>query len=206
MPAFTRDWDSGNPPGSRSAKQIDDSIREFRVDVYDRLVTLLDDPADIDVSPLKLMDDITGKLTGRIDVYPPGPLLPDTGVEITNQLGPLLLNTPGGIPATVKCWRHFRIPVGYELTLVEMRASRGSNTNVTMRPYIVNYNTGSPSALATLVTRTASGIGTLASAAFSHTFTALEYLSVEITTLGVLNAEIYGFRLVINRANNSLSA
>lgn len=52
--AYTRVWDTevlGTPPGSRDSDEIDDAIREFKVDVSERLADLV---FDINADPLVL--------------------------------------------------------------------------------------------------------------------------------------------------------
>lgn len=46
--AYTRDWDTevlNTPPGSRDSDEIDDAIREFKVDINERLADMVYDPS-----------------------------------------------------------------------------------------------------------------------------------------------------------------
>lgn len=68
--AYTRNWNNATPAGTRAAKEIDDAAREHKVDIYERILTLLDPATDFDDDPLVLKPDITGKTTGKIKIIP----------------------------------------------------------------------------------------------------------------------------------------
>lgn len=50
---YTRPWSDSTPPGSRNANEIDDAIREFKVDVHERMddivVDWTSDPIVLDI-------------------------------------------------------------------------------------------------------------------------------------------------------------
>lgn len=64
--AYTRGWSDGTPAGSRAANQIDDAIREFKVDLHERMNTLCVDWA---VDPVVLKDENKGAATKKLIIH-----------------------------------------------------------------------------------------------------------------------------------------
>ena len=67
---FTRVWDNTAPPGTRAAAEIDNAMREFRVDIDERLAeklfnTTMGAPATTDPATLVVRPEILGNVTGK---------------------------------------------------------------------------------------------------------------------------------------------
>lgn len=79
--AYTNTWDDSRPPGTQLAKNIDDEFRVFRVDVHERMNSLV---VDWLADPVVLQGSMGGAKTGKIvyinhaafDIISPVPLIP----------------------------------------------------------------------------------------------------------------------------------
>lgn len=65
--AFTRGWDNTTPPGTRDADEIDDIIRELKVDLYERFIAKLFSamPNNTDEALTIVLPEIKGNVTGK---------------------------------------------------------------------------------------------------------------------------------------------
>lgn len=201
--AFTRNWNNATPPGTRAAKEIDDAIREFKVDVNDRIATLLDPTTTIDTDPLVLKPAITGAAVARTLVFPPSlcqPGLDDDDVrydatgyfEGDNNIGHLVSFMP------------IIIPVGYTIKLFEFYADKLTGASITGRLLSILIGTGAVGGLDSGdVVRSTAGVGVGTSGALAYTTLNSEAYFVRFTGINGSRYRIYGARITYDKADGS---
>lgn len=200
---YTRAWNNATPPGTRAAKEIDDAIREFKVDVDERLETLIDPTTTIDDDPLVLKPGITGTVTGRKMVYPPylvQPINDDDDVSYADGYFQGDNNT-GHLTA----YMPITIPVGYVITLFEFYADKIAGASVTGRLLSRLLATGGAGTLDSGdIVRSAAGVGVASSAALSHTVLDTEACFVKFTGVNGSRYRIYGVVITYDKADSSV--
>lgn len=149
---YTRVWSDATPAGSRAANEIDDAIREFKVDVRERMNSFI---VDWLADPVVLQAAFGGAKTGKRLVFGPfggSPTLDEDDLSWTDEYMQMD-NTAG---------RDHRVPIilptGITITLVQFIVDRNSGINVTVQLRSRTFDTVSTSASAASATTAAAGI------------------------------------------------
>lgn len=206
--AFTRNWSNTTPAGTRAAKEIDDAIREAKVDIYDRIKSLLEAPINpgdevLDYDPLILKDTLSGKATAKTLLFGPHilqPLSDDDDISRTQAY------FESDTDALAYAFGTLVVPVGYVIKLFEGWMDKQAATSCTMELAVVNVTTGGITTLGGPIVRAAAGIGVLTTAALNYTVQATDVIVVKTShTGGGPRYRAYGFRLTYDRATADLS-
>lgn len=202
--AYTRSWSNSTPAGTRPAKQIDDAIREFKTDFYERFVTLLNVAGDIDTDPLVLADKYLGKLTERvISISPHGLIgsLDDDDISRGDGYVQSDNDDAHGI-----MYMQVMLPSGIEIVKFEAGINIGGFTSVTAYLYASAID-GSTAAIAA-GTRSTAGDGIIDSGVFSFVPVDGQMLNIKLVGTGgngsTSRYKSYGFKITYNRSSNLL--
>lgn len=154
---YTRGWNDGTPAGSRAANQIDDAIREFKVDLHERMDSAL--VVDWLTDPVVAKDSILGKSTARFMVFGPSifQAVQDED-DMRWELEAVRMNETG---RTIN--GSIRLPTGITITKFEASMDRGGAASAVATFKRVNYNDGTSGTIDT-ATKVAAGIGIQAGA------------------------------------------
>jgi hypothetical protein len=111
--AYTNEWSDASPTGDTPAKQIDDEFRKLRVDIRERMNTLV---TDFTADPIELKAESGGAVTDKTMLVPSWAFKSDndlthtsTGVSVgvdSDLYAPVILP----IGATVKAFQAMVIP------------------------------------------------------------------------------------------------
>lgn len=201
--AYTRTWNNATPAGTRAAKEIDDSIREFKTDFSERFTTLLDPATTIDTDPLVLKPAITGAAAARVLVFPPTlcqPLNDDDDVrfDLTGYFEGD--NNPGHLSAFMP----LVIPVGYTIKLFEFYADKLTGASVVGRLLSIQVGSGAVGGLDSGdITRSVAGVGVGTSAALNYLTVNSEAYFARFTGVSGSRYRIYGVRITYDKADGS---
>ncbi|PIQ16431.1 MAG: hypothetical protein COW67_03015 [Flavobacteriales bacterium CG18_big_fil_WC_8_21_14_2_50_32_9] len=183
---FTRVWNNTTPAGTRAAKEIDDAIREFKVDVFERLSQLF---VDLDVDPIELVPKFGPKATDRVIVIGPQSINSFNDEDDVTYRDNYFEGDPAGETARMR----ITLPVGYTLKLFEASVDKNLGTSVTADLKVVNINSGLVTSLSGPLVRSVGSIGLVTSAPLSHVIQNNEYLMAFFS--GTNRYRIYGVRL-----------
>ena len=195
--SYTRNWSNAVPPGSRLAKEIDDAAREFRVDVHERLLTLLEASIDFDTDPWRLRADrigpVAGNLVTRKLVFGPNILRPQNETDDVQFLGNQVISDALGTSmyATVP------IPVGYKIKLFEAWVGAFNSTKAVVS---LKRSTMTGSVVTDIVPdmeRTLPSAGVLTSPALNYTTLDSEHYIINFRGESGGEAAAYSFRFTL---------
>lgn len=197
MTDYSRDWVDTTPPGSRPAKEIDNAIRELRVDEHERWLTIATGFGEDKTIPVDLKPPYKGNVTDRPLVFGPHILHPldvgDAGQYVVEYVS-AVHSKYGQIP----------IPVGYTIKKLEAWVDVNASGGVTVDFRIVDPSTGANSSLASLNSAVTGSITMVQSGALTHVVVNPEYISVHV--FGANNVglyKIYGFRVWVDVVDNT---
>lgn len=187
MPSYTNAWDVTSPAGTVQAKLIDDHIRRLRLDIQERMNSLVEDWTD---DPVILKDVLAGKKDDDSIIIPFTkfvPADPDQGGWVSSTAV-----STGNVYAPIT-----GIPIGATITLVELvMTGSGKVWRVMRRAFSAN-----PAASTTIDT-VAHGAGTLAlsqTVALTHVVAANDMLWLEIDHSGLGNITIMAARVTFDK-------
>lgn len=186
---YTRSWSDATPAGTRAANQIDDAIREFKVDLHERMDSAL--VTDWTTDPVVAKPEVSGKVDGKYVLFGPQILQPRQDEhDIAYDKNLVDLDT------TEIMWGALSpLPVGVIITEFATVVDRVSGANATIAFYSVDFSTGVGSAaIATLVTSVA-GINLIVSGVLAEGTTNDRYYAVSVVGN---NPKCYGFRIKYN--------
>lgn len=187
--AYTRSWNDATPAGTRAANQIDDAIREFKVDVHERMDDVVDDwTAD----PVVPKDSITGKVDGKYLLFPYTIVQPQDDQNDVVYNDGFFQND-----ATKSAHGSLIVPIG--ITIVEFSAAvdRNGSGTVTVEFYRELFSTGA-STLITTVTRAVAGYGIAASGVLAEVTDSDRMYRFKMFSSSILGEKLYGIRLKYN--------
>src|SRR6266498_1975426 len=191
--AFTRGWNNATPPGTRAAKQIDDAIRELKVDLSERLLAKLFSalPNDTVEANLVVRPEILGNVTARKLVFGP------QGFQSLNDEDDTVV-TEESFRSDNEAGKHacmaLKIPTGVTITLFEATLSAVAGS-VQCELYKVNLTTGAKTSIST-VTRSGTSPGIASSAALSEAVDGSAHYGVRLIAPGQF-ISCYGIRITV---------
>jgi hypothetical protein len=205
--AYTRTWNNATPAGTRAAKEIDDAIREAKVDIYDRIISLLDTenpdtPATIDDDPLVLKPMFSGKVKDKQLLIGPHILVPKDDDDDVTRLEQYYESDND---ALAFAYGTIIIPVGYTIKLFEGWMDKNGATSCTMELSAINVTTGGITSLGGPITRSSAGIGVLTTAALAYVVQATDVFVVRTSHTGGARYRAYGFRMTYDRTSSDQS-
>lgn len=149
---YTRGWNDGTPAGSRAANQIDDAIREFKVDVHERMDSTF--AVDWLADPVVAKDSIIGKVTGRFMIFGPHIFEARNDEDNTDHDDEYFEMLDTGLTIVGSAY----LPHGITVKKLEASMDRQGAATASLAFYKVNYTTGVPTTIDT-VTKNVGGIG-----------------------------------------------
>lgn len=192
--AYTRTWDSTTPTATSQLSAGDDAIRALKVDLEERLSSIVD---DIDADPMVLAETAVGSIgakTGKAIIIGPhafSPVADDDNVSWQAQY----VQLDDGPNVTVRA--PLLLPIGAVITKVELLGDKNTANQITCVVRGAGFS-ASPSAPAdkhTALTRTAAGAGIETSGTLSIAVVADELLFIEVAGDTNGNARLYGVRI-----------
>ena len=138
--AFTRGWDNTTPPGTRDADEIDDIIRELKVDLYERLIAKIFNslPNTTVEADLVVRPEILGNVVGK-RMYIHGSAFQvdaDEGVGEYSDDG--LAVTPNHDPLRAP----LILPPGAKVTRIQWLISSTASATCTLRLCHMDFTVG----------------------------------------------------------------
>lgn len=194
--AFTRGWNNATPAGTRAANEIDDAIREFKVDISERLISKIFNsmPNTTPEADLVVQPSILGNVTGKIMIFG-AHILQNRQDEHDTQHQDNY--TQLDIGETMNgC---LILPPSIVITAFDATVDRQLSGTFTVEVNSINYLTGVATLIATC-TRTANGVGltTLGVNSFPYTLSNNEWISIHAVCSGSFHARFYGCRVTYN--------
>lgn len=202
--AYTRSWNNTTPAGTRAAKEIDDAIREAKVDIYDRILSLLDtaNGATIDDDPLVLKGSLSGKVTDKQLLISPHIL---HGQRDDDDIDHITQYVQADDNASFDLYGQVVIPVGYVIKLFEAWIDPNGASSVKCSLNAINVTSGGITNLTGDLARATAGIGVLTSAALNYTVQSTDVFSIRTFHGGSGRYRVYGFRITYDRSGADLS-
>ena len=198
--AFTRGWDTTTPAGTRAAAQIDDAIRELKVDIDDRWVSKIftSVPNDTVEANLVVQPSISGTLTARRMCFGPQILI-NFNSDITAIQGDEVWQSNTNFQSSA--WGNIILPTGVTIQDFEFISNRQTRTSVTAELFYTTFGVSPASTTISSLTRTAAGIGIeSAPGAIANVVNSEDRMyKVKVTAAGSGAYLIYGFRITIDR-------
>ena len=199
---YTRAWSNTIPAGTRAAGEIDDAIRELRVDIQQRMdEALVDDWFD---DPVVAKSGVGGTVTNRVLVIPPHILMSVGGLTSVEANASI----SGSVVVSDQAFGGFAIPAGYVVKLFEVGYNGLTVSTLTISLRAVDLAGGvvstlwSGSVLVDATNRVA------VSSSINYTVPNNVYMQVHTDATdvfgGSFNYHIHGFRITIDKPNNSL--
>jgi hypothetical protein len=185
---YTRTWNDATPAGTRAANQIDSAIQEFKVDVHERMDSLVVDWTD---DPVVLKDENRGTVAEKYLIIGPH------GFHTTDDEDDNNWRDNHFEPEVGKTARtDFVVPLGVTILAFSMVVDRQAAGTVTGRFYRQEFSTGTQTLLETLTTAV-SGVQLVTSAAPLAEVTSNDrfYVAVITSSNPVSGPEIYGIRI-----------
>lgn len=198
--AYTRTWDSTTPTATSQLSAGDDAIRALKVDVEERLSSLVD---DIDDDPLALKSTAVGSIgakTGKQIIIGPHAFTPVADDDNTSWQA-AYVQIDDGPNVTLRA--PVILPIGAVITKVELLADKNTANQVTgvLRGAGFSATPSAPADKHTALTRTAAGAGIETSGTLSIDVVADELLFVEVAGDTAGNARVYGVRITYDVSN-----
>lgn len=200
--AYTRVWDNAAPPNGRDADEIGAAIREFRVDIDQRLLTAF---TNIDLDPLVPVPAISGAVTARPLMISPfaSTWRVPSQITITPGVGYIRVATDGFTANTGEV--AVIVPVGYTITEIDARYTATTGDTITWSLRYVETSTGVVTNLSgDLANVGTNAIQTIVSGALAKVVLNTEayFIQFEIpATTAAVN--LMGFRIKITKTDNS---
>lgn len=191
--AFTRGWDSATPAGTRNANEIDNAIREHKVDFEERVVAKLFNslPNTTVEADLVVRPEILGNETARQIVYP------------GFVLNPRFITTINSVQLATDAFGILHIPNGVSVVLFELLADRVLSGPITAVLYRVEFSAAATVTDLASVTRTASSPG-ISSVGVSHTANnKTGYYAVRTSATSIIGIySVFGFRITFDKPDS----
>lgn len=194
---YTRGWNDGTPAGARAANQIDDAIREFKVDLHERMDSTF--AVDWTADPVVAKDTILGKSTARIMIFGPhGFHAVNDEDNVRWEKEAIRMNETGlTINGTIY------LPHGLTITKFEAAMDRGAAANCVAKLHRVAYATGVASAAIDTATRAIAGVGITAGAGgvlAEVVDSSTNFYMVEFTAAGwvITGPRLFAVRLTVD--------
>jgi len=133
---YTRSWSDATPAGTRAANQIDDAIREFKVDLHERMNSAF--AVDWTTDPVVALPEVKGNVVGKTLYVPGYAFQVDTGFTNTRYAST-------GFTLTVvdpAVFAPLFLPVGVTITKLRWRIVNGDANTVQMFLYSMPFTTG----------------------------------------------------------------
>lgn len=160
--AYTDVWNpafNATPAGSAQLSGGDDSIRQFKLAVYERLTKML---VDINADPPTLIASIIGTIgaqTNRPMLFGPNIFEARNDEDDATHQNPYFQLTDPGLTGQASLY----LPHGITIKKLEAAMDRGLGTDCSLELYKVNYLTGAVTVLDTVL-RNVAGLGLSAGA------------------------------------------
>ena len=129
---YTNAWSNVIPAGTILARQLDDHIRQVRLDVAERMADLVEDWTADPVVPKEIWK---GAVTGKKLIVPAA-----FGMIDTNAALDVIENGAGIQNSASQFVIPLPLPLGVTVTLVELLADRRSNASITWDLYVKSFS------------------------------------------------------------------
>lgn len=194
MPYTRTPWSNLIPAGSRRAGDVDDAIRELRVDIAERMAALV---VDWTTDPVVPLSGLSGAVTGAQLVFGPQ-ILKGRDDQDDNVTIEYVQNDE----ENKSMYGQIVMPVGTVITLFEAWVDKNTAPSATVQLFSIVLATGVSTAVSAALSRSAVGIGVVTSAVLNKTIINTEFLMVRFLGTSPDGARCHGFRITYNRANS----
>jgi len=147
---YTRSWNEATPAGTRAANQIDDAIREFKVDLRERMNSTLVN--DWTVDPVVAKSAISGLVNGKYLLFGPHILTNRQDEHDTSHQEEYFQ-----FDGTEASQGSLIFPLGITIVEFAVLVNKVSGVNMTIEFYRTSFTTGVKTSIHTL-THSAVGI------------------------------------------------
>lgn len=137
--AYTNVWSAANPPGSQAANTADDELRKLRLDIEERMATIVTGWGTAGATdPIVPRDVIKGDVVGKTLWYHHSAFEQDVAYDNVNLVNTfnrtaLYMEHNAGDSNIRVAWLPLVLPVGVTITLVGVAVNRNGGTNMTCR-------------------------------------------------------------------------
>lgn len=131
--AYTRGWSDGTPAGSRAANQIDDAIREFKVDLHERMDSTF--AVDWTADPVVARDEIKGAATKTCIIHGTAFTMETSDNGSYNDTGESGLGTFGSY------WAPLLLPPGVTITKVRWLVTNNNAVTLSLFLRMMEFST-----------------------------------------------------------------
>lgn len=139
--SYTRGWSDATPAGSRAANQIDDAIRELKVDLHQRFDSVLS--VDWTTDPVVARPEILGNVTGKKLLIPGYAFQIDAGFGTgTRYVGDGTFSGVSSVFNDPGMFCPLFIPVGISIKKLRWRATNVDTNTLSMYLFSVPFTTG----------------------------------------------------------------
>lgn len=195
--SHTNAWTDSIPLGSELAKNIDDQIRQLRLDIHERMDDIV---ADWEADPVVLQPGGSGSTI----IIPCAAFNADqssgfTNSNVANNLSHLYVEATAGNPHWF-CGLAAYAPIGAEIIKLEWLIDRGTAATVTTNLWSVDFTlTPGIGTQEHTMSTSAGAIQIMDSGAISVTIDAAKYYSLEFDqgNTGTQKAKLYAVRVTL---------
>jgi hypothetical protein len=157
---YTRSWNDATPAGTRAANQIDDAIREFKVDLHERMDSTFSE--DWTADPVVAKAAVSGKVTGKYLLFGPH-IMTNRQDEHDTTHQELYFQFDG----TEAAQGNLIFPIGITIVEFAILVDKISGVNMTVEFYRSSFTTGTKTSIHTF-THSAVGISQSTSPALAE--------------------------------------
>lgn len=194
---YTNAWVTNHPPGGSPAKDLDAHIQRLRLDLDERLATLL---VSTTADPIDLKPALKGTKTGKVLVIPHSHLvgvytyLTDGTAEVQSSSGPAYLP--------------ISLPPGVTIKEIQFRVDRGTASNIaitTRRRSLISAV--AEATIATDIVTTTAGLHTVttltADPALAHVVDANFQYFIRLDWGGGISGYFHGVRIIYDTPDST---
>lgn len=192
--AYTRVWVNNTPPGAQAANTADDEIRNLRVDVEERMSTIVTGwstgaPSDPIVAKPEILGNATKNRFFHHSIF-----TPDSYFEISSNLNSITrtsLYAQNNLAGTVTLTGTIDIPIGATITDTQFLVNRNGGSNITCRLLYNNFSTTPATTVVGSAVTAANGITNIVlSSGLPHVVATTRIYFADVALL--TNSRLYG--------------
>lgn len=200
--AYTRVWVNNTPPGAQAANTADDELRNLRVDVEERMTTLVTGwntatPSDPIVAKPEILGNVNNKAQNLhhssfepslyFDISANSNSVIRTDLYVESVSGPPTLYAP------------LIVPVGCTITTVSFAINRNGGSNITASFVYNDFSAAPGTTVIGSVSTTANGIQIInIGAGLPHVVTGNRFYYLKVVMLSSISSRLYGAQVLYN--------
>lgn len=152
--SYTNVWSDTIPPGSTAAKLIDDFMRQVRLDIHERMNTLV---GDWTADPIKLLPANGGAVTGKNIFIHHSAFQNDSSNHDWTRVD---VSLSSSVIGTVKFWAPVILPIGATITGVSFNITAGGllGSSFKLRKFVFNNTAPGPPSSPPVASDIATGV------------------------------------------------